>query len=76
MIPKSMDLYLKEKVPEAAFINRLRKEDGKCFLEFGYKDEHLLSRLGIICDKLGPKLVVCMWDESSPIEISQSLATA
>jgi len=69
MIPKKMETYLKEKVPEAAFKNRLIKDEGKCFLEFGYKDEQLLSELGIICDKLGPKLVVCMWDEDSPLEI-------
>ncbi len=38
-------------------------------MTFGYKDENLLARMGINCDKLGPKLVACMWDEESPLEI-------
>jgi glutamate dehydrogenase (NAD(P)+) len=38
-------------------------------LEFGYSDEQLLSRLGINRDKLGPRLVACIWDESSTMEI-------
>jgi glutamate dehydrogenase (NAD(P)+) len=69
MIPKKMEIFLKEKIPEAAFKPRLVKENGKCYLEFGYKDEHLLSELGIIRDKIGPKLVSCMWDENSSLEI-------
>lgn len=69
MIPKNMELFLKEKIPEAAFKTRLVKENGKCYLEFGYKDEQLLSQLGIIRDKVGPKLVSCMWDEDSPLQI-------
>ncbi|MFX0056704.1 MAG: CBS domain-containing protein [Candidatus Hodarchaeota archaeon] len=69
MIPKNMELYLREKIPKTAFKTRLIKEDNRCYLEFGYKDEHLLSRLGIVRDKIGPKLVSCMWDEKSPLEI-------
>jgi glutamate dehydrogenase (NAD(P)+) len=38
-------------------------------MAFGFRDENLLARMGIICDKLGPKLVACMWDEASPLEI-------
>ncbi len=70
MIPKSMDDFLKKRIPPAALKNRLiKEEDGRCYLEFSYKDEHLLASLGIIRDKLGPRLVVCMWDEKSDIEI-------
>jgi len=69
MIPKKMDTYLKEHLPEATLKNRTKKVNGKCFLELTYSDEHLLSRLGIICDKLGPKFVVCMWDNTSPLGI-------
>ncbi|RPJ69390.1 MAG: glutamate dehydrogenase, partial [Desulfobacteraceae bacterium] len=25
--------------------------------------------MGIVCDKLGPKLVVCVWDEAAGIEV-------
>ena len=69
MIPKKMEAYLKEKLPEATLKNRLRKEDGKCYLEFKNTDEHLLSRLGVVVDKLGPNLVICMWNDESPKEI-------
>ncbi|MFX1233975.1 MAG: Glu/Leu/Phe/Val dehydrogenase dimerization domain-containing protein [Promethearchaeota archaeon] len=69
MIPKRMDVFLKENLPEATLKTRLKKEDGKCYLEFSNLDVHLLSRLGIIADKVGPKLVSCMWDEESSLEI-------
>ncbi len=64
-----MEEFLKKNLPEATFKNRTRKEDGKCFLEFTHTDEHLLSRIGIVVDKLGPEKVVCMWDCDSPEEI-------
>ena len=69
MIPKKMDLFLKERLPEATLKTRLKKDKGKCFLEFSKADEHLLSRIGIYADKLGPYLVSCIWDEQSPLEI-------
>ncbi len=69
MIPKKMAEYLKEHLPEATLKNRLKKDNGKCYLEFSNVDEHLLSRLGIVSDKLGPQLVTCVWDEDSQLEI-------
>ena len=69
MIPGNMKAYLNQHLSEAAIGNRTVREDGRCFLEFSYTDEHLLSRMGINCDKLGPRLVVCMWDETSSLEI-------
>jgi glutamate dehydrogenase/leucine dehydrogenase/CBS domain-containing protein len=69
MIPKSMEILLKQELLETALNKRLIREDGLCFLEFNRTDELLLSRLGINCDKLGPELVVCMWDEKSELEI-------
>ncbi|MGM0469941.1 MAG: Glu/Leu/Phe/Val dehydrogenase dimerization domain-containing protein, partial [Promethearchaeati archaeon] len=69
MIPKQMREFLWEHLPISAIENRLVKEQGKCYLEFESKDEHLLSHIGIIRDKLGPNLVVCMWDEESEMEI-------
>ncbi|MFX0080382.1 MAG: Glu/Leu/Phe/Val dehydrogenase dimerization domain-containing protein [Candidatus Hodarchaeota archaeon] len=69
MIPKKMDLFLKERLPEATLKTRLKKDNGKCYLEFSNVDEHLLSRLGIVADKLGPYIVSCIWDEDSPLEI-------
>ncbi|NHJ23106.1 MAG: CBS domain-containing protein [Candidatus Lokiarchaeota archaeon] len=69
MIPKAMDRFLKERLPEITLKNRLKKEDGKCYLEFSNIDEQLLSRLGIIRDSLGPQLVACIWDETSKLEI-------
>jgi glutamate dehydrogenase (NAD(P)+) len=69
MIPASMEAHLRDHIPETAIKNRTGKQNGKCYLEFGYMDEHLLSRIGINCDRLGPRLVVCMWDETSSLEI-------
>ncbi len=69
MIPKQMREFLWEHLPISAIENRLVKEQGKCYLELESKDEHLLSHIGIIRDKLGPNLVVCMWDEDSEMEI-------
>ncbi len=69
MIPKNMESFLKEHLPEATFKARLKKDDGRCYLEFGNLDVHLLSHLGIIRDKVGPHLVACIWDEKSQLEI-------
>jgi len=69
MIPKKMDQYLRDHLPEAVIENRLIKDDGRCYLEFGSTDELLLARLGITVDKLGPRLVACIWDEASKLEI-------
>ena len=69
MIPKNMDTFLKERLPEVTLKTRLKRENGRCYLEFSNLDVHLLSRLGVITDKVGPKLVSCMWDEKSPLEI-------
>ena len=69
MIPKKMEKLLNELLPKATLKTHLKKDNGKCYLEFSNIDEHLLSRLGIIVDKLGPYLVSCIWDEKSPIEI-------
>jgi glutamate dehydrogenase (NAD(P)+) len=69
MIPEKMKEFLHKNLPETALEKRLLKENGLCFLEFDYADELLLSRLGITRDKLGPQIVVCMWDDNSEIEI-------
>jgi len=69
MIPKKMEAFIKERLPEATLKTRLIKDNGKCYLEFSKVDEHLLSRLRIVADKLGPHLVACIWDKESPMEI-------
>ena len=68
MIPKQMESFLKEYLPERTWQNRLERMDGFAFMEFGPMDVDRLSRLGIEVDSLGPRLVVCMWDEDSPFE--------
>ena len=69
MIPKKMETYLRERLPEKTWENRLVREDGRCFIEFGTLDVDRLTRVGIQVDSLGPRLVVCMWDERSSLEI-------
>ncbi len=64
-----MEAYLKEHLPETALKTRVKRDNGKCYLELNQLDVHLLSRLGINSDKIGPKLVVCLWDEDTHLEI-------
>jgi len=69
MIPKRMDQFLHDVLPERTWRNRLRREDSLASIEFGPLDVDRLKRLGIEADRLGPRLVVCMWDEDSPLEV-------
>jgi glutamate dehydrogenase (NAD(P)+) len=69
MIPRKMQQYLQDHLPQTAMQTRLKREGRMCFLEFGHTDELLLARLGITLDKLGPRLVACVWDEDSDMEI-------
>jgi len=63
MIPKQMNTFLRERLPETSWQNRLVREEGICFMEFGPADVDQLARLGIQIDSLGPRLVACLWDE-------------
>lgn len=69
MIPKRMEAFLRDRLPEQTWENRLICEDGLCFMEFGPLDIDRLSRLGIQVDPLGPRLLVCMWDERAKLEV-------
>lgn len=69
MIPKRMESFLRQRLPERTWKNRLVSENGLCFMEFSSVDVDRLARLSIEVDQLGPKMVVCMWDEDSPLEI-------
>lgn len=69
MIPKQMERFLAERLPAQTIQNRLIREEGRCFVEFGPLDVDRLTRLGIQVDSLGPRLVVAMWDESEPLEV-------
>lgn len=69
MIPTRMKALLQEVLPEQTLRNRLQKEGSVRYLEFSPLDVDRLKRLGIEVDKLGPHLVVCLWDEDSPLEI-------
>jgi glutamate dehydrogenase/leucine dehydrogenase/CBS domain-containing protein len=69
MIPKNMEKFLKAHLPESALKARVKKDKGNCYLEFSQLDVHLLSQIGIISDKIGPKFVVCLWNEDSKLEI-------
>jgi glutamate dehydrogenase/leucine dehydrogenase/CBS domain-containing protein len=69
VIPSTMEEFLRQALPESTWQNRLRREGPLAFMEFGALDVDRLHRLGIEPDRLGPHLVVCMWDASSPLEI-------
>src|SRR5262249_48420557 len=69
MIPKRMLAYLRERLPESTWDTRLVRRGNAAFLEFDATALDRRARLGIEVDPLGPRLVVCMWDEASPAEI-------
>ena len=69
MIPRRMESFLRERLPEHTWRTRLIREDGNAYLEFGPQDVERLASLGITADRLGPAMVVCMWVEDSPVEI-------
>lgn len=69
MIPRRMEAFLQEHLPDQTWQNRLERDNGRCYIEFTTLDVDRLARLGIKVDSLGPRLVVCMWDEESPLEI-------
>lgn len=69
MIPKRMEAFLRERLPEQTWTNRLVQEEGRCYMEFTALDIDRLARLGIEVDDLGPHSVVCMWDEEAPLEV-------
>jgi glutamate dehydrogenase (NAD(P)+) len=69
MIPSRMKEFLQDRLPENVWKTRLIRDGSLRFLEFGPLDLDRLQRLGIRPDRLGPRLVSCMWDEESPLEI-------
>ncbi len=69
MIPKTMKTFLEDALPEPVREKRLIQDHSFCFLEFGPLDVDSLQRLGIRVDRLGPRLVCCIWDRESPLEI-------
>ncbi|MCG8632862.1 MAG: CBS domain-containing protein [Desulfobacterales bacterium] len=69
MIPVKMKAFLEDALPKSVWQNRLITDGPCCFLEFGPLDVDRLQRLGIRVDRLGPRLVTCMWVEDSPLEI-------
>ena len=69
MIPKRMKEFLQDALVESTWKLRLKKEGPLRFMQFGRLDVDRLHRLGIEVDRLGPRLVVCMWDSESPLEI-------
>jgi glutamate dehydrogenase/leucine dehydrogenase/CBS domain-containing protein len=69
MMPKYMETFLREALPKRTWGNRLQRDGALRFMEFGPLDVDRLQRLGIAVDRLGPYLVVCLWDAESPLEI-------
>ncbi|MEE8120496.1 MAG: Glu/Leu/Phe/Val dehydrogenase dimerization domain-containing protein, partial [Anaerolineales bacterium] len=69
MIPKRMEAYLRERLPERTWENRLVRQEGICYMEFGPLDVDRLARLEIAVDNLGPRVVTMLWNEASEDEI-------
>jgi len=64
-----MESFLKSSIPEQTWKSRLVCENGMCFIDFGPLDVDRLGRLGIEVDSLGPKLLSCMWNAESHLEV-------
>jgi glutamate dehydrogenase (NAD(P)+) len=56
-------------LPKQTWENRLIADGSKRYFEFSALDVELLLALGIKVDRLGPRLVSCMWDEAGDVEI-------
>ncbi len=69
MLPKRMNEFLRDLLPDEVWQTRRIEDQGLCYLEFTSQDVELLHRLGIEVDNLGPRLVACMWNEREPQEI-------
>lgn len=69
MLPKRMNELLHDLLPQDTWQTRRKELEGLVFIEFTWQDVELLRRLGIEADNLGPRLVVCMWNDRSPLEI-------
>jgi glutamate dehydrogenase/leucine dehydrogenase len=69
MIPKRMHKFLTNVLTKQAWEENLITQGSLRFMEFRFFDIDHLYSLGITVDSLGPYVVVCMWDEESPIEI-------
>jgi glutamate dehydrogenase (NAD(P)+) len=69
MIPAAMRIFLSDHLPARTLENRLVVDGSRRYLEFGPLDIDRLARLDITVDALGPRLVACMWDEESELEI-------
>ncbi len=69
MQPKRMNEFLRDSLPDHVWQTRRKQIDSRVFIEFLPQDVELLHRLGIEVDDLGPRLVVCMWDEAHPLQV-------
>lgn len=69
MLPEQMKQFLHEVLPKYFWRNRVQEIGTMRFIQFGPLDVDRLNRLGIKVDRLGPRRVVCMWDEHSSLEI-------
>lgn len=69
MLPKRMNEFLRDVLPEDVWQTRRSEDNGLVFMEFTSQDVELLHRLAIEVDNLGPRLVVCLWNEREPQEI-------
>ena len=47
MLPKKMDAYLRDHIPGPVLQSRTRRREGRCHLVLGFRDEHLLAKMGI-----------------------------
>ena len=64
-----MEGFLRKHLPDSTWQNRLIQDGDMRFMEFSALDTERLARMGIEVDRLGPRFVVCMWNQTSDLEI-------
>lgn len=64
-----MNEFLQDALPKRVWDRRVVKKGPLRFMEFGPTDVDSLQCIGIKVDRLGPRLVSCMWNEESSLEI-------
>jgi len=69
MIPKRMHEFLTNVLTRKPWEESLITQGSLRFMEFRFLEIDCLHSLGITADSMGPYLVVCMWDDESPIQI-------
>ncbi|OEU78564.1 MAG: hypothetical protein BA873_14810 [Desulfobulbaceae bacterium C00003063] len=70
MIPKLVSQEVNKIFGDDELEKRKIKQDNYCFVELEHeRDKEHIQKLGIEVNELGPRKVICMWEDASPLEV-------